>query len=150
VGLCFSILPVHTLCFSQSNPLYYSYLPFSLYCILFRSFQVTCSYTDMIYLIIIHTLSFVYSFIYPVTFHPLSFISLFWKYVLCIYTPIYICSMYIYIYIGIYDDACSCIGSISCIGKDIQPLSFRTWLTLLNMMFSSSFACLSKFSFSII
>jgi hypothetical protein len=99
--------------FNQSNPLYYSSLPFPLPCIVQHfsmSFVASCSYTDVMYFNIFHSLSLFSSFSPPlVSSNSPTFGNMFRIY---IYMYIYIYThthIYIHIYMHIYDNACICI-----------------------------------------
>jgi hypothetical protein len=98
-GFGHGILPVSILHFNQSNPSSTLPHPFPLLCIVQQfsvCFLVSCSYTDVICLIIIHSPSFFPSFPSPWVYLSVSLLE--------------ICSVYLYIFI--YDNTCAYVGFI--------------------------------------
>jgi hypothetical protein len=129
VGLCLAILSVNMLYFNPPLLLFLTTLfPLSFKYKFSICFIVSFSYTDVIYFSFIHALSF-FSFFPP----PLvSSNSPVFGNMLCVYKCI-------------YENAC--IYNWICLPhmrKNMWPLSFWTWLTLVNMIFSTSIHLLVK------
>jgi hypothetical protein len=108
--VCLGILPINVLYLKKSNPLYYSFLPFPLPCIIQQfsmRFIVSCSHTDVKCFNIIHFLSFFSSFPPPlVSSNSPTTGNMFW-------------------YMCIYDNACICIHIyLPHMRENMLPLAF--------------------------
>jgi hypothetical protein len=117
VEFCLGILPVNILYFNQSNPLYYSSSPISLYPLLFNSFQC-------ISLCLVPTQMWCISILLSFFFSSSLKSSPTFEYI-CIYDN---ACIYIWIYLHIGEKTCDLLTLFSVLKREVGSPWYNEWL----------------------